>query len=144
MKKQITIKPNKSLNNKQIIYFLIFTGLIIFFIGIRFSILGAWPILIFGLIEFGILTTCTFLYYNYTKNKQTLTLNKNEIQIQKIFDQEIVDNQKYNLHWSQIKNNQDSLSLHYAGKKNIFANFLSGKKRLKLKKIIERYKSRYI
>jgi len=144
MKKQITIKPNKSLNNKQIIYFLIFTGLIIFLIGIRFSILGAWPILIFGLIEFGILTTCTFLYYNYTKNKQTLTLNKNEIQIQKIFDQEIVDNQKYNLHWSQIKNNQDSLSLHYAGKKNIFANFLSGKKRLKLKKIIERYKSRYI
>jgi len=144
MKKQITIKPNKSLNNKQIIYFLIFTGLIIFFIGIRFSILGAWPILIFGLIEFGILTTCTFLYYNYTKNKQTLTLNKNEIQIQKICDQEIVDNQKYNLHWSQIKNNQDSLSLHYAGKKNIFANFLSGKKRLKLKKIIERYKSRYI
>ncbi len=144
MKKQITIKPNKSLNNKQIIYFLIFTGLIIFFIGIRFSILGAWPILIFGLIEFGILTTCTFLYYNYTKNKQTLTLNKNEIQIQKIFDQEIVDNQKYNLHWSQIKYNQDSLSLHYAGKKNIFANFLSGKKRLKLKKIIERYKSRYI
>ena len=144
MKKQITIKPNKSLNNKQIIYFLIFTGLIIFFIGIRFLILGAWPILFFGLIEFGILTTCTFLYYNYTKNKQTLTLNKNEIQIQKIFDQEIVDNQKYNLHWSQIKNNQDSLSLHYAGKKNIFANFLSGKKRLKLKKIIERYKSRYI
>lgn len=144
MKKQITIKPNKSLNNKQIIYFLIFTGLIIFFIGIRFSILGAWPILIFGLIEFGILISCTFLYYNYTKNKQTLTLNKNEIQIQKIFDQEIVDNQKYNLHWSQIKNNQDSLSLHYAGKKNIFANFLSGKKRLKLKKIIERYKSRYI
>jgi len=144
MKKQITIKPNKSLNNKQIIYFLIFTGLIIFFIGIRFSILGAWPILIFGLIEFGILTTCTFLSYNYTKNKQTLTLNKNEIQIQKICDQEIVDNQKYNLHWSQIKNNQDSLSLHYAGKKNIFANFLSGKKRLKLKKIIERYKSRYI
>jgi len=144
MKKQITIKPNKSLNNKQIIYFLIFTGLIIFLIGIRFSILGAWPILIFGLIEFGILTTCTFLYYNYTKNKQTLTLNKNEIQIQKIFDQEIVDNQKYNLHWSQIKYNQDSLSLHYAGKKNIFANFLSGKKRLKLKKIIERYKSRYI
>ena len=144
MKKQITIKPNKSLNNKQIIYFLIFTGLIIFFIGIRFSILGAWPILIFGLIEFGILTTCTFLYYNYAKNKHKLTLDNNEIQIQKIHDQEILDDQKYNLHWSQIKNNSDSLSLHYAGKRNIFANFLSSKKRLKLKKIIERYKSRYI
>jgi len=142
MKKQITIKPNKSLNNKQIIYFLIFTGFLIFFIGVRFLIVGAWPILIFGLVEFGILVCCTVLYYNYAKSKQKLTLENNEIQIQKIHDQEILDDQKYNLHWSQIKNNSDSLSLHYAGKRNIFANFLSSKKRLKLKKIIERYKSR--
>ena len=143
MKKQITIKPNKSLNNKQIIYFLIFTGFLIFFIGIRFLIVGAWPILIFGLIEFGILVSCTVLYYNYSKNKQKLTLENNEIQIQKIHDQEMLDDQKYNLQWSQIKNNDDCLSLHYAGKRNIFGNFLSSKKRLKLKKIIERYKSRY-
>jgi len=143
MKKQITIKPNKSLNNKQIIYFLIFTGFLIFFIGVRFLIVGAWPILIFGLVEFGILACCTVLYYNYAKNKQKLTLENNEIQIQKIHDQEMLDDQKYNLQWSQIKNNDDCLSLHYAGKRNIFANFLSSKKRLKLKKIIERYKSRY-
>ena len=39
-------------------------------------------------------------------------------------------------------NNKDDLSIHYAGKKNAFARFLSPQRRLKLKKIIERYKSR--
>ena len=57
-------------------------------------------------------------------------------------DQEIEDNQSYNLHWSSLKNNKDDLSIHYAGKKNAFARFLSPQRRLKLKKIIERYKSR--
>jgi hypothetical protein len=52
------------------------------------------------------------------------------------------DDQSYNIHWSRLKNNKDDLSIHYAGKKNAFAKFLSPHRRLKLKKIIERYKSR--
>ena len=40
------------------------------------------------------------------------------------------------------KATKDDLTLHYAGKKNTFAKFLSPQRRLKLKKIIERYKSR--
>ena len=52
MKKQLLIKPNKSLNHKQIILFLVITGGLIFFMGVRFVIVGAWPVLIFGIIEF--------------------------------------------------------------------------------------------
>ena len=59
MKKQLNIKPNKSLNHKQIILFLIITGGLIFFMGVRFVIVGAWPVLIFGIIEFFILVLCT-------------------------------------------------------------------------------------
>ena len=67
MKKQIDIKPNKSLNQKQIILFLTITGILIFFIGVRFVIVGAWPILIFGIIEFILLVFCTYLYVNFSK-----------------------------------------------------------------------------
>ena len=142
MKKQLDIKPNKSLNHKQIILFLIITGGLIFFIGVRFVIVGAWPILIFGIVEFFILVLCTYLYFNFTKKKERIILNQEELQIQKLNDQEIEDDQSYNLHWSSLKNNKDDLTVHYAGKKNAFAKFLSPQRRLKLKKIIERYKSR--
>ena len=142
MKKQIDIKPNKSLNQKQIILFLIITGILIFFIGVRFVIVGAWPILIFGIIEFILLVFCTYLYVNFSKTKERIILNQQELKIQKLNDKELVGDHSYNLHWSNIKNNRDNLTLHYAGQKNIFAKFLSPQRRLKLKKIIERYKSR--
>ena len=142
MKKQIDIKPNKSLNQKQILLFLTITGGLIFFIGGRFVIVGAWPILIFGIIEFLILVFCTYLYVNFTKRKERIILDQQEMKIQKLDDQEIVSDQSYNLYWSNIKNNRDKLTLNYAGQKKIFAKFLNPQRRLKLKKIIERYKSR--
>ena len=142
MKKQLDIKPNKSLNHKQILLFLAITGGLIFFMGVRFVIVGAWPILIFGIVEFLILAFCTYLYFNFAKRSEIIILNQEEIRIQKLKDQEIEDEQSYNIHWSRLKNNKDDLSIHYAGKKNAFAKFLSPHRRLKLKKIIERYKSR--
>ena len=142
MKKQLDIKPNKSLNHKQILLFLAITGGLIFFMGFRFVIVGAWPILIFGIVEFLILVFCTYLYFNFAKRREVIILNQEEIRIQKLKDQEIEDDQSYNIHWSRLKNNKDDLSIHYAGKKNAFAKFLSPHRRLKLKKIIERYKSR--
>jgi len=142
MKKQLDIKPNKSLNHKQIILFLIITGGLIFFMGVRFVIVGAWPILIFGIVEFFILVLCTYLYFNFAKKRERIILNQKELKIQKLNDQKIEDDQSYNLHWSSLKNNKDDLTVHYAGKKNTFAKFLSSQRRLKLKKIIERYKSR--
>ena len=142
MKKQINIKPNKSLNQKQILLFLTITGGLIFFIGVRFVIVGAWPILIFGIIEFLILVFCTYLYVNFTKRKERIILDQQEMKIQKLDDKEIVSDQSYNLYWSNITNNRDNLTLNYAGQKKIFAKFLNPQRRLKLKKIIERYKSR--
>ena len=142
MKKQLDIKPNKSLNHKQILLFLAITGGLIFFMGFRFVIVGAWPILIFGIVEFLILAFCTYLYFNFAKIREIIILNQKEIRIQKLKDQEIEDDQSYNILWSSLKNNKDDLSIHYAGKKNVFARFLSPHRRLKLKKIIERYKSR--
>jgi len=142
MKRQIDIKPNKSLNQKQIILFLTITGGLIFFIGVRFVIVGAWPILIFGIIEFLILVFCTYLYVNFTKRKERIILDHQEMKIQKLDDKEIVSDQSYNLYWSNIKINRDNLTLNYAGQKKIFAKFLNPQRRLKLKKIIERYKSR--
>ena len=142
MKRRLDIKPNKSLNHKQIILFLAITGGLIFFIGVRFVIVGAWPILIFGIIEFLILVFCSYLYCNFAKKRERIVLDQEEMKIQKLNDQKVEDDQSYNLQWSSLKNNKNDLSIHYAGKKNAFARFLSPQRRLKLKKIIERYKSR--
>jgi len=134
MKKQLDIKPNKSLNHKQIILFLIITGGLIFFMGVRFVIVGAWPILIFGIVEFFILVLCTYLYFNFAKKRERIILNQKELKIQKLNDQKIEDDQSYNLHWSSLKNSKDDLTVHYAGKKNTFAKFFKSSTSIEIKK----------
>jgi hypothetical protein len=41
----------------------------------------------------------------------------------------------------KIKNEKNSLSVNYSGKKKLFASFLSEDRRKKLKRIIEKYSS---
>ena len=77
----------------------------------------------------------------FYKEKERIILNQEELKIQKLNDQEIEDDQSYNLHWSSLKNNKDDLTVHYAGKKYIRKIFKSPTS-IEIKKIIERYKSR--
>ena len=42
---------------------------------------------------------------------------------------------------TSIKNEKNSLSVNYSGKKKLFASFLSEDRRKKLKRIIEKYSS---
>ena len=141
MSKNLHIKPNKSLNNLQILFFLLITGFLIIFIGARFLLVGAWPIIIFGIVEFFILVSCTVYFLRKLKRTEKISLSEKTMHLQNLDGDEIVENNKYNLSWSKIKNERDSLSIIYAGKKKIFASFLSEERRLKLKKIIEKYNS---
>ena len=141
MDKKLHIKPNKSLSNLQILFFLLITGFLIIFIGARFLLVGAWPIIIFGLTEFLILVTCTIYFLKKIKKTEKISLSEKTMYLQNLDGEEIVENNKYNLNWSKIKNERGSLSVIYAGKKKFFANFLSEDRRLKLKRIIEKYNS---
>ena len=141
MDKKLHIKPNKSLSNLQILFFLLITGFLIIFIGARFLLVGAWPIIIFGLAEFLILVTCTIYFLRKIKKTEKISLGEKTMYLQNLDGEEIVENNKYNLNWSKIKNERGSLSIMYAGKKKFFANFLSEDRRLKLKRIIEKYNS---
>ena len=141
MNKNIHIKPNKSLNNLQILLFLLITGFLIIFIGARFLIVGAWPIIIFGIVEFFILVSFTVYFLRKVKKTEKISLSDKTMHLQNLDGDEIVENNKYNLNWTKIKNERGSLSINYAGKKKFFANFLSEDRRLKLKKIIEKYNS---
>ena len=141
MDKKLHIKPNKSLSNLQILFFLLITGFLIIFIGARFLLVGAWPIIIFGLAEFLILVTCTIYFLRKIKKTEKICLGEKTMYLQNLDGEEIVENNKYNLNWSKIKNERGSLSIMYAGKKKFFANFLSEDRRLKLKRILEKYNS---
>jgi uncharacterized membrane protein len=79
MKKNIYISPNKSLSRKQIIMFLLFTGFLIIFIGVRFIFVGAWPIIFFGIAEFIVLVVCTYLFYENSKKGEKISLRDSKI-----------------------------------------------------------------
>ena len=143
MKKNIYITPNKSLSGKQIIMFLLFIGFLILFIGIRFVFVGAWPIIIFGIAEFTILVVCTYFFYQNSKKGEKISLTNSKIILNTTLEDKEEKVLEHNLAWTKIKNEYDSLSLNYSGKKTLFAKFLNNQRREKLKKIIDRYKSRF-
>jgi uncharacterized membrane protein len=143
MKKNIYITPNKSLSGKQIIMFLLLIGFLILFIGIRFVFVGAWPIIIFGIAEFTILVVCTYFFYQNSKKGEKISLTNSKIILNNTLEDKEEKVLEHNLAWTKVKNENDSLSLNYSGKKTLFARFLNNQRRVKLKKIIDRYKSRF-
>ena len=141
MTRKIHIKPNRSLTNFQILFFLFITGFLIIFIGGRFLLVGAWPIIIFGIVEFAILVTCTYFFVKSLKKTEKISLESKSMQLERLDGDEVIEQNSYNLNWLKIKNEKNSLSVNYAGKKKIFASFLSEDRRKKLKRIIEKYSS---
>jgi len=141
MQKKLHIKPNKSLSNLQILFFLIITGFLITFIGARFLLVGAWPIIIFGIAEFLILVSCTIYFLNKVKKTEKITFDSKTMYLENLDGKDLVEQNSYNLNWAKIHNEKGALSLTYAGKKKFFAKFLSEERRLKLKRIIEKYRS---
>jgi|TARA_B100000795_G_scaffold268109_1_gene254379 uncharacterized membrane protein len=142
MKKDIYISPNKSLSGKQIIMFLLLIGFLILFIGVRFIFIGAWPVIIFGIIEFIILAVCTYFFYQSSKKGEKISLTNSKISLYKTLEDKEDRVLEYNIAWSKIENEKNSLSLNYSGKKTFFAKFFNSERRIKLKKIIDNYKSR--
>ena len=143
MRKNIYITPNKSFSGKQIIMFLLLIGFLILFIGIRFVFVGAWPIIIFGIAEFTILVVCTYFFYQNSKKGEKISLTNSKIILNNTLEDKEEKVLEHNLAWTKVKNENDSLSLNYSGKKTLFARFLNNQRRVKLKKIIDRYKSRF-
>ena len=141
MKKKLHIKPNKSLSNLQIACILIITGFLITFIGARFLLVGAWPIIIFGIVEFLILVICTFYFLKKVKKTEKISFENQLMRLDNLDGEKLIEKNSYNLNWSHINNEKDSLSITYSGEKKFFAGFLSEDRRIKLKKIIERYRS---
>jgi uncharacterized membrane protein len=123
--------------------FLIFIGFLILFIGIRFVFVGAWPIIIFGIAEFTILVICTYFFYQNSKKGEKISLTNSKIILNNTLEDKEEKILEHNLAWTKVKNENDSLSLNYSGKKTLFAKFLNNQRRVKLKKIIDRYKSRF-
>ena len=141
MIKKLHIKPNRSLSNLQILFFLFITGFLIIFIGARFLLVGAWPIIIFGIVEFSVLVICTYFFVKNLKKTEKISLESKSMQLEQLDGDTIVEQSSYNLNWLKIKNEKNSLSVNYSGKKKLFAGFLSEDRRKKLKRIIERYSS---
>ena len=141
MTRKLHIKPNRSLTNLQILFFLFITGFLIIFIGGRFLLVGAWPIIIFGIVEFSILVVCTYFFVKSLKKTEKISLESKYMQLERLDGDEVIEQNSYNLNWLKIKNEKNSLSVNYAGKKKFFASFLSEDRRKKLKRIIEKYSS---
>ena len=90
MTRKLHLKPNRSLTNLQILFFLLITGFLIIFIGGRFLLVWAWPIIIFGLVEFSILVICTIYFVRSLKKTEKISLESKSMQLERLDGDEIV------------------------------------------------------
>ena len=103
MTRKLHIKPNRSLTNLQILFFLFITGFLIIFIGGRFLLVGAWPIIIFGIVEFSILVVCTYFFVKSLKKTEKISLESKSMQLERLDGDEVIEQNSYNLNWLMIK-----------------------------------------
>ena len=97
MIKKLHIKPNRSLSNLQILFFLFITGFLIIFIGARFLLVGAWPIIIFGIVEFSVLVICTYFFVKNLKKTEKISLESKSMQLEQLDGGAVIEQSSYNL-----------------------------------------------
>ena len=143
MNRNFTIKPNKSLSNSQLFIFLAIMIFLTLFIGVRFLFLGAWPILIFGMVEISLLIFCTYVYLKYSKQKERISINNKEITIIKKDSKKSIIKGPFNISWVRFSEIDNQIVLNFTGKKIFFAKFLSEKKRKQLINILNKIKFKH-
>ncbi|MCK4708261.1 MAG: DUF2244 domain-containing protein [Gammaproteobacteria bacterium] len=96
------IRPNRSMTAKGMTLFVIFVGIAVFLIAIRFVLLGAWVILPFAILEIALLAAGFWLYERASRYRETVQLSRKDI----LITVKSVKGQKswqFNPHWVQIK-----------------------------------------
>ncbi|MBT3205911.1 MAG: DUF2244 domain-containing protein [Gammaproteobacteria bacterium] len=95
------IRPNRSMTAKGMTLFVIFVGLAVFLIAIRFVLLGAWVILPFAILEVALLAAGFWLYERASRYRETVQLSRKNI----LITQESVkgrESWQFNPHWVQV------------------------------------------
>ena len=134
--------PNESCSKSLFILLgiiLVLWGLVFSFILISF---GAWPITIFLGAEYLVLFYLIRLYFNEKNIGENITINSDEIKIEKIKKNKIFQTTKFDTYWSKINfykyKNQSSLTIKQSSRKIEVGSFLHSdlkeKLYLKLKK----------
>jgi len=96
------IRPNRSMTAKGMTLFVVFVGVAVFLVAIRFVLLGAWVILPFAILEVALLAAGFWLYERASRYRETVQLSRKNI----LITQESVKGRKswqFNPYWVQVK-----------------------------------------
>ncbi len=119
---------------------LVLWGLVFSFILISF---GAWPITIFLGAEYLVLFYLIRLYFNEKNIGENITINSDEIKIEKIKKNKIFQTTKFDTYWSKINfykyKNQSSLTIKQSSRKIEVGSFLHSDLKEKLYFKLKKY-----
>lgn len=96
------IRPNRSMTARAMMLFVVFVGLAVFLIAIRFVLPGAWVILPFSILEIVLLASGFWLYERASRYRETVRLSRENI----LIIQESINNRKtweFNPYWVQVE-----------------------------------------
>ncbi len=96
------IRPNRSMTAKGMSLFVVFVGLAVFLVAMRFALLGAWVILPFAILEVVLFAVAFWWYEKASRYRETIKLSKNNILITKE-SLKFRKSWQFNPYWVQVK-----------------------------------------
>jgi len=95
------IRPNRSMTAKGMTLFVVFVGVAVFLVAMRFVLLGAWVVLPFAMLEVALLAAGFWLYERASRYRETVQLSRKNI----LITQESVKGRKswqFNPYWVKV------------------------------------------
>ncbi|NVJ99762.1 MAG: DUF2244 domain-containing protein [Alphaproteobacteria bacterium] len=133
-----TLYPHRSLKPDQFRRLFIFLIVIVSVAALRFVAVGAWPVMIFLLLDIGAVWLAFHISYRSARLYETVQLSEKDLILTRVHPGGQVESWRFDPYWvkldlTTIDEDRNQLSLSSHGKTVIFGSFLTPTDRRQLK-----------
>jgi len=144
----LELRPNRSLDPRHFRLLIAGVAVIFLLMGVRFLSLGAWPIILFMLVDIGVLWWALRASYRSGRESEHLRLDADGLELVRIAAHGAARSTRLPPHWAQVEleqlaHNQNRLWLKAHGARHPVGRFLSPGERADLARVIEDGLARY-
>ncbi len=144
----LELRPNRSLDRRHFRLMIAGVAAIFLLMGVRFLVLGAWPILPFMLADIALLWWALRASYRSGRESEHLRLDSDGLELVRIAAHGAARSTRLQPHWAQVEleqlaNNQNRLWLKAHGARHPVGRFLSPAERVDIARVIEDGLARY-
>lgn len=144
----LELRPNRSLDPRHSRLMIIGVAAVFLFMGLRFLLLGAWPILPFMLVDCALLWWALRASYQSARESEHLRLDAEGLELVRINARGVARRTQLQAHWARVElermgENENRLWLTAHGTRHPVGRFLSPAERAEIARVIDEGLAQY-